>query len=190
MKKCTLFTAMILSFSCVICQGCSNSSTSTSTVAASYSDEDGKTTEEATYTDANGWQVRYNPELFTVNGGGPETSFVYMGESAGTNMITVSYNVDKDAKTAIEDLAGSWGDKAELSEGIFPGTEDVKGYWATLPTQDIGSGLYMTAIARDYMDGYLLFELTGHNCGDDSVDIPVNDALAGIIDSLEFISYN
>ena len=145
--------------------------------------------EELIYRDANGWEVEYDPNLFDINGGGPTVSFVYKGESAGTNMITASYDVGKDAKTAIEDLAKEWGDKTEISEGIFPGTEDVTGYRATLPPEEGTSGLYMTAIARDYMDGYLVFELTGHNSGDDETDIPVSDALAGIIDSLTFVSY-
>ncbi len=142
------------------------------------------------YKAANGWTVKYDPKLFTINGGGPEVSFVYTGESAGTNMITATYNVDKDAKTAIADLAKSWGDKATTSEGIFPGTEDVTGYWATLPPEKEGSGLYSTAIARDYMDGYLMFELTGHNGEDEEANMAVSDALAGIIDSIEFVTLN
>ncbi len=44
----------------------------------------------------------------------------------------------------------------------------------------------MTAIARDYMDGYLLFELTGHNSGDEELDMAVSDYMAAIIDSLTF----
>ncbi|MCR5301808.1 MAG: hypothetical protein K6E49_05155 [Lachnospiraceae bacterium] len=145
--------------------------------------------ESIIYKDANGWTVRYDPKLFTVNGGGPSVSFVYTGESAGTNMITASYNVDgRDARTAIEDLAKEWGDKATVTDGIFPGTEDAKGYWATLPPENDSSGLYSTAMARDYMDGYLMFELTGHNSGNDEEDMAVSDALAGIIDSLEFQS--
>nr|WP_297708143.1 hypothetical protein [uncultured Butyrivibrio sp.] len=69
---------------------------------------------------------------------------------------------------------------------IFPGTEDVKEYWAVLPPTEEGSRLYMTAIARDYMDGYLLFELTGHNSGDEELDMAVSDYMAAIIDSLTF----
>ncbi len=145
--------------------------------------------EDLIYRDANGWSVRYDPKLFTVNGGGPMVTFVYTGESAGTNMITASYNVDKDAKTAIADLAKEWGDKATTSEGVFPGTEDVTGYWATLPPQNEGSGMYNTAVARDYMQGYLLFELTGHNGEDEDQNMAVSDALAAVIDSLEFETY-
>ncbi|RKM61421.1 hypothetical protein D6855_05880 [Butyrivibrio sp. CB08] len=142
--------------------------------------------EQGVYEDANGWSVKYDPEVITVNNGGPISTFVYTGESAGTNMITASYNVDSDAKTAIDELAKEWGSAAQTHESVFPGTEDVTGYWAMLLPSSEGSGLYETAIARDYMDGYLLFEVTGHNCGDDSIDIPVSDALAGIIDSIEF----
>lgn len=147
--------------------------------------------EALTYHDANGWSVTYDPTLFTVNGGGPTVSFVYTGESAGTNMITASYNVDgKGAKTAIADLAKEWGENATTNDAIFPGTDDVTGYFATLPSDEVGSGLYCVAMARDYMDGYLLLELTGHNSGNAELDMAVSDALNGIIDSLEFTDYN
>ena len=144
------------------------------------------TGEDFVYNDANGWSVKYDPSKFEVNTSGPMTTFVYTGESAGTNMISTLYDVDKDAKTAIEDLAKEWGENATTSESIFPGTEDVKGYWAVLPPTEEGSRLYMTAIARDYMDGYLLFELTGHNSGDEELDMAVSDYMAAIIDSLTF----
>ena len=106
-------------------------------------------------------------------------------------MITASYNVEgKDAKTAIADLAKEWGENATTNDTIFPGTDDVTGYFATLPSGTEGSGLYCTAVARDYMDGYLLLELTGHNSGNAELDMAVSDALNGIIDSLEFTDYN
>ncbi len=145
--------------------------------------------EDFVYEDANGWRVRYNPEVIEVNGGGPMVTFVYTGESAGTNMITASYNVDKDAKTAIDDLAKDYGDKATISEITFPGTEDVKGYYLDSNSSGEGSGLYMSAMARDLMDGYLLFEFTEHKSGDEEMDMAVGDALAAIIDSLQFVPY-
>lgn len=146
--------------------------------------------EDLIYNDANGWSVKYDPNLFTVNGGGPKVTFAYKGKSSGTSTITATYDVGKDAKTAIDDLAGKWGDKATTSEGIFPGTEDVTGYWAILPTEKENVGLYSTAIARDYMDGYLLFECAEYKSGDEETDMALSDALAGIIDSLEFTTYN
>ncbi|MCR5604305.1 MAG: hypothetical protein K6G27_11480 [Lachnospiraceae bacterium] len=43
-----------------------------------------------------------------------------------------------------------------------------------------------TAVARDYMDGYLMFECTGHNSGDEEKDMEMSDILASIIDSIQF----
>ncbi len=142
-----------------------------------------------TYVDANGWQVTYDANVIEQNRGDGIVTFVYMGESAGTNMVTVTYEPSTDAKTYADELKSSWGESAKINEGTFPGTEDVKGYWVILDPSKEGSGLYETAIVRDYMEGILSFELTGHNSGDDAIDIPVSDNLAMIIDSLEFLDY-
>ncbi len=142
--------------------------------------------EEAVYEDANGWSVKYDPSVIAVNQGGPVTTFVYTGECAGTCMITASYEVGSDAKTAVADKAKAYGDGATTSEASFPGAEDVIGYWAMTAPSTEGSGLIETVVARDYMDGYLMFEMTTHNSGDDAIDIPVSDALAAVIDSLTF----
>ena len=145
---------------------------------------------EAVYESANGWTVKYNSDLIAVNESANLVTFVYTGESAGTNMVTVTYDVGKSGKEAIDEMAESWGSESVMrTEGLFPGTEDVDGYWAVLPPAEGGSGLYETAIGRDYMDGYLVFELTGHNSGDDALDMQVSDTMAMIIDSLEFVQY-
>lgn len=144
--------------------------------------------EDFTYTSANGWSVRYNPEKFEVNTGGPVTTFVYTGECAGTNMITVTYTVDNDAEGAIKALGEAYGDDASYSEAPFLGNEDITGYWVSTPVDAEGSGSYMTAVARDYMDGALVFELTGHMSGDEMLDIEVSDYLADIIDSVQFVN--
>ncbi len=142
--------------------------------------------EDLLYTNANGWSVRYNPSCIAVNEGGPLTTFVYTGDCAGTCMITVTYDVGKDAKAAADELAKSWGDEAKVTECIFPPTEDVPGFYVDAHPGQMGPGLYENAFVRDYMDGYLVFEFTEHMCGDDAIDIPVSDNLALIIDSLKF----
>lgn len=142
--------------------------------------------ESLVYEDANGWSVKYDPSVIEVNQGGSVTTFVYTGECAGTNMITASYEVGTDAKTAVADKAKAYGDGATTSEAPFPGAEDVTGYWAMTAPSTEGSGLVETVVARDYMDGYLMFEMTAHNSGDDAIDIPVSDALSAVIDSLTF----
>ena len=47
----------------------------------------------------------------------------------------------------------------------------------------------MTSISRDYMDGSLTFELTGHNSGNDELDMEVSDYMSSIIDSVTFTTY-
>lgn len=142
---------------------------------------------EAVFEAANGWKVNYDANLFEVNQKDNLVTFVYTGECAGTNMITVTYDVTTNAEGAIDKMIESWGsDKATKTKSIFPGTENVDGYWGVLPPAEDGTGYYETAIARDYMDGCLVFELTGHNSGDDEMDMAVGDAMAMIIDSISF----
>ena len=142
--------------------------------------------EDFTYSDPNGWTVKYDPEKFVINQGGPVTTIVYMGESAGTNMITVTYTIDNKAEGAIKEIGAAYGDKAYYSDGPFPGAENVTGYWVTIVPEEGGSGAYKTAMARDYMDGALVFELDGHNGEDEEQNMEVSDALAAVIDSLQF----
>lgn len=146
--------------------------------------------ENSVYHDANGWSIKYDATLFEITPGGPQTFIVYTGESAGTNMITVTYTVENKAEAAIQELGKSWGDKTTYSEGPFPGASYAKGYWAVLPSEEGGSGMYETAIARDFMDGALIFELTCHNGEDDAMNMAVSDRMAGIIDSLTWNVYD
>ena len=140
--------------------------------------------ESSVYHDANGWSVKYDANLFDITPKGPEVFIVYKGESAGTNMITVRYTVEDKGEAAIKKLGESWGGEVSYSEGPFPGAEDVTGYWAVLPPAEDGSGMYMTAIGRDYMDGAIIFELTGHNGNDEEMNMAVSDHMASVIDSL------
>ncbi|SHI46489.1 hypothetical protein [Pseudobutyrivibrio xylanivorans] len=154
--------------------------------AVNYVNE--KTGEDFVYTDANGWQVKYNPDVIQVNQGGPVTTFVYTGDCAGTCMITATYTVDNKGEGAIKAIGDAWGSDTNYSESIFPGTEDVTCYYAAMPvSDDSNSGLHCSALGRDYMDGALTFEFTVHNSGDDAIDIPVSDAFSAIIDSIEFV---
>ena len=104
-------------------------------------------------------------------------------------MITAYYTVDNKGEAAIEELGNSWGEATVFSQGPFPGAESETGYWAVLPPAEEGSGAYMTAIGRDYMDGALIFELSGHNGNDEEMNMAVSDALAAVIDSLTFETY-
>ena len=150
--------------------------------------DDNNTVDLQKYEDPNGWSVTYNDADIDVTTQDNMVGFVYTSLSAGTNMVLVTYDVDMKAKEAVEKMAASWGNNTAVTESIFPGAEDVTGYWAMLQPSAEGSGYYEQAIARDYMDGYLLFDIIGHNSGDDEMDMAVSDSLAMIIDSITFNS--
>lgn len=141
---------------------------------------------EYVYNDANGWSIKYDPKRFDITQEGNKVAIVYNGEGVGTNMVLVTYDVEHNGKEMRDEIAKGYGENATKYDAIFPGTEDVEGFWAICPPAEDGSGLYMTSISRDYMDGSLTFELTGHNTGDDEVDMEVSDSMAMIIDSLTF----
>jgi len=50
--------------------------------------------------------------------------FVYTGESAGTNMVIISYIPGKQPEEALYDLTSEWEDQEAINrrEGFFPGT--------------------------------------------------------------------
>jgi hypothetical protein len=139
------------------------------------------------YNDPNGWSVTYNAACMEVTQQDNMVFFVYTGECGGSNVITATYDVSCKAKEAVDNIVKGWGnDNVTQMDTVFPGTEDVPEYFAMLPPADEGSGLYETVIARDYMDGCLIFECLGHNCGDDEIDMAVSDNLALVIDSITF----
>ena len=142
--------------------------------------------ENSVYYDPNGWNIRYDATKFEITQDGPQVFIVYTGESAGTNMITVTYSVETNGEEAVKALGEPYGDRAEYSEGPFPGAEGVTGYWVSIPVDKEGSGSYMTAVARDFMDGSLTFELDGHNGENEEQNMEVGDLLAGVMDSISF----
>lgn len=142
--------------------------------------------QESVYQDPNGWSVKYDASNIEVTQKDNQVFFVYTGECSGTTMVTVTYTAGSTGEDTIKALGESWGDTTTFQEGPFPGAEEETGYWAILPPGKDGMGMYMTAVGRDYMEGSLVFELTGHNGEDEELNMATSDAMAGIIDSLTF----
>ena len=142
--------------------------------------------ENSVYHDANGWSIKYDATKFEVTQNGPEVFIVYTGEAAGSNLITVTYTIDNKGEAAIKELGKNYGDKAEYSEKPFPGADDVKGYFVSVPVDKEGSGAYMEAFARDFMDGALIFEVDGHEGNDEEMNKEVKEAITAVLDSLTF----
>lgn len=141
------------------------------------------------YKSRDGWTVSYDKKLFNVNEGNGVVDFVYTGESAGTNMVEISFIPDKQPEEALAEITDTWGEDANISrtEGFFPGTNDKWGYWRTLDTPNEGSGLGETLIAGEYNGGVLLFEIISHGSNYD--DTTVSDELSGIIDSITYENF-
>ncbi len=141
------------------------------------------------YTSKEGWSVQYDPSVITVNEADDFTSFVYTGESAGTNMLSVSYYKDAQPIEAIDELSSAWGDEDSIqkSESYFPGTTDKWGYWRSMISDGSeGSGLSENAFAGEYNGGTLMFEFTLHNGNDEEQNRAVNSVLMGIMDSITY----
>ena len=145
--------------------------------------------ENSVYHDANGWSVKYDATKFEINQSGPQVFIVYTGDSAGSNLISVTYTVDNKAEAAIKEIGKPYGDKAEYTEWPFPGVSDVTGFNVSVPADKEGSGSYMTAFARDYMDGALIFEIDGHDGDDEEMNKEVHTALTSVLNSLTFDEY-
>ncbi|MCR4657704.1 MAG: alpha-glucosidase [Lachnospiraceae bacterium] len=145
--------------------------------------------DEGEYISPDGWSVRYDvPEVSANEIDEHTASFVYLGESAGTNMVTISYVAGKQPEEAMTEITEAWGDGEDIirTEGIFPGTDDKWGYWRTLPPAEEGSGLSETLIGGEYNGGALLFEIISHNGEDEEQNMEVGDSLASIIDSIRY----
>ena len=145
--------------------------------------------DEMEYISPDGWRVIYNAKTVeSMEQDEHAAQFVYIGESAGTNMVEIKYIADKQPEEVLYEVTEEWGDQEDIkrTEGIFPGTHDKWGYWRTLDAGKTGSGLGMTAIAGEYNGGVLLFVVTSHMGGDEEMDMAASDAIANVIDSITY----
>ncbi|MBR1567368.1 MAG: hypothetical protein IJ648_00260 [Lachnospiraceae bacterium] len=163
--------------------------TSSETGTNSQDNGTGSKSESGAYHSTDGWSVQYNADLIEVSEvDGHTVSFVYTGDSAGTNMVSIQYIPDQQPAEALYDLTSEWGDMEAFirSEGFFPGTEDKWGYWRTYSSQE---GLALTAIAGEYNGGVLLFDLTNHTGDDEGQNMSVSDTLERVIDSITYDNF-
>ena len=145
-------------------------------------------TGDGVYSSSYGWTVTFEPADFAVNEVTDGASFVYQGESAGTNMVTITYAEDKGPEEVLDELTADWGDPDDIdrSESYFPGTNDKWGFWRSLNSDGEGSGLNERAFAGEYNGGTLLFEYITHTGSDEEVNKPSQDALQALTDSITY----
>lgn len=188
-KKLTYIVATAL-FAGVLITGCGKDAGKTTEVTeqAEQTEDKSDKADYKNYESADGWSVKYNSNLIEVNESSEMVSFVYSGESAGTNMVEVSYIKDKQPKEVLsEQLAETGNDEAmgNITEGYLGSGEDVWCYRADTSVDTEGTGINESFIVAEYNGGVLYFHRTGHNSGNDEIDMAVSDTMAEIIDSLE-----
>lgn len=179
----TLVFAMVLT---ACNSGSNDNSVASTTATAAVSNADME------YMSPDGWRVRYDGKTMeSMEQDEHAAQFVYIGESAGTNMVEIKYIADKQPEEVLYEVTEEWGDQEDIkrTEGIFPGTDDKWGYWRTLDAKEGTSGLGMSAIAGEYNGGVLLFVITSHMSGDEETDMAASDAIANVIDSITYKNF-
>ena len=153
--------------------------------------EDVKLPEYEEYKSSWGWSVEYDPSVITVNEADYMTSFVYTGESAGTNMMAITNIPERQEDEVLEELVNGFEDPESItkSESYFPGTGDKWGYWITPKDNGTGSGLAEDIFTGEYNGGVLMFEFITHKSGDEEMDMAVSDTLSAIIDSIKYTDF-
>ena len=143
-----------------------------------------------TYENPEGWSVDYDDALINVSEEADGVHFVYEGNEAGTDMVTVSYAADKGPEEVLYDLTSEWGEGKNVirSEAFMPGTEDKWGYWRILSSED-NDGVARTACAGEYNGGVLTFDITTEPSGDASADARMVEAIGRIMDSVKYKNY-
>ncbi len=141
---------------------------------------------ENVYVDEAGWSVKYPANVEVENDFGV-VSFVLKGDETGSNLVTATYVEGESGKELSDRLTETWGAENTVSgECVFPGTENETGYLVSLTENEGEKVLYKVALARDYKDGVLVFEITGHTSGEKKLDAPVSSELVDIVDSVSF----
>ena len=171
--------------------GCGKDDSEKKETTAATTEATEATTEEATgadadeileYKDAKGWSVSYKPSIIALNELDNGASFVYIGESAGTNMLTISYIEGKEPQEVLTEITDTWGEGIQedisRSESFLPGTEDKWGFWRMYENNCV--------IAGEYNDGVILFELNLHNGNDEDMSMTISDTLSEILNSIKY----
>ena len=148
-------------------------------------------TADKTYSSKDGWTVKYDPSVITVNESRDGTTFVYNGNASGTDRLTISYKEGILPEKALDDLAKGWGNEKAItsSESYFPGTTDKWGYWKTLITSSDGSSVNENAFAGQYNNGVLVFDMATHYSGRDDASKTAWMALQNIENSITYASF-
>ncbi len=153
--------------------------------------EDSETSEFDTFESEDGWTVKYDPQVIKVEDNtdpADEISFIYTGNEDAKSFLTITYLKDMMPDQVIEELKAANGSDVEVNAtgGTFPGTTDKWGYWVDYTSEEEDEGATTTTILGEYNGGTLEYIFTYQQTGDDEKDMAASDALAMVIDSVEY----
>lgn len=162
--------------------------------ATPETDKDAEKSKEAkweNFKSNDGWTVTYDANVIAVEDNtdpADEICFNYTGEQAGTNCLVITYVKDKLPDKVIEEIKSAQenGTETEVTGGYFPGAKNAWGYWIDFKYPEEGSGLRQSYVIGEYNGGTLEFMFLTHKSGDDELDMASSDAIAMIIDSIEY----
>ena len=161
--------------------------------AAEETAEEAAAPEFKSYKSEDGWSVRYNPELIKVQEGDEEVQFVYTGESAGSCFTSISVVPDAQPQEVLgrrtQGLDAETLDNLIREEGYFAGDHWAFFEMTPAPAEDEKDPIHEQWIAAEYNGGVLLADTVVHYTGDDGKDMRMSDALAEVLDSMEFENY-
>lgn len=142
----------------------------------------------AVYDSDDGWSITYNPNEMRLNEQDDSVDFVYLGESSGTDMVSISYVADKMPQEVLyektQDIDPSL---VTRDEGIFGSTEAWAFTYSVSATE--GSGLSEQFSGIEHNGGTLLIDILTHGEVDEARGEAVSDAIATLVDTLVFTNH-
>ena len=124
-------------------------------------------TADMTYKSDQGWAVKYDPSQVTVKQNKDSATFIYTGNGAKDEKLTISYTKGVTPEKAVDAIAAGWTYPSNAvtdmykSESYFPGSNTQWGYWRSM-ISDNKLDLTRDAFAGEYNDGVLIFDMATH----------------------------
>lgn len=142
------------------------------------------------FTSADGWSITYDKNLYMLGEIDEHTTmFNYLGESGGTNAMTIEYTTEKTPDEVFLEKKESWSGTLMVTDATFPTTEDKKCYCVQGIADSESNGMSETWYISEYNGGTLTLELLSHTSGDDEMDMEVSDNMSALLYSLTIDNY-
>ena len=167
---------------------CGRNGSGTGADSSQGTEQDAGSVSTSQLYEGENWSVYYDPSEFEVSEQDGETHFVYTGESAGSDLVAISYHEDKMPQEVLYDKTSSYDDsQIDRSEGYFGAGSDWAFTYSVYSSE--GSGLNEQLTGVEHNGGTLLVDILMHSETEVEDQMRVSDALASIVDSLNLTDH-